>query len=552
MMTRIKTMFKSDEFKTGACIVVFISVLAGLFAPIDFYITNKDYFSFDGMDVVPFACLFTVAFLVAGMIAGSVICLISKKIAFVLEGMMLGISSALYIIGNYMVVDYGAMDGLVVHYEDFKIQGIVQTTTFIVVTLVMTMLTLVRKKDAVHKVFRFISLSITAILVFTLTVSIFIRGISKEPEYISTDKAEFDMSNNENLIVLILDTYDSSIFKGMLDEDYSKYASILEDFVYFPDTLSKYAATDLAFPNMVTGEIYKNEIPYGKYLIKAYNNSPFIEKMKNEGYDWGIYSSCRMPQDETISGAENVIKIRRTVSSHKKLAGYMYKFVGFRYLPQPLKHYCWFYPEDMRSDIESSGDDNITMFNANNYIFYDGIENIKVTKTAKAVKIIHLDGTHAPFSINADFSPSDGTTSIEDEGKGMMVLVDTFLKKLKEEDAYENSAIVILADHGYYGMRGNPLMLVKGVGEKHDFEVSDMPLSYDYLQEGYINLMDKRLAVESFAECATQEERIYLHYSWNKDLSDKAFANTITEYKVTGTADKEENYIKIKAYSAEE
>ena len=543
---------KKEVFKTGLCIALFVAVLVGLFAPLDFYMTNKAYFSFDGMDVVPFSVLITMSLVLGGGCVVAAISVIPKKIAMILEGLVLGSFVSLYIIGNFMVVNYGAMDGLIVHWEKYRTEGIMQVGCCIIVVIFMVSLSIFAGDKAL-KIYRYVSLFLMGVLLFTLCVSILTIGTKKDAEYITTDEKQFDLSADKNVIVLIVDTFDSGIFADMLSEDYNRYSSIVEDFVYYPDTSAMYAATDLALPHIVTGEKYYNEKTYGEYLNTAYEKSPLLDKIREEKYAFGLYTTCRMPQDDDVFKADNVRCIKRTVSSHRKLAGYLYKFIAFRYLPQPFKQYFWFYPEEMTSDIECTVDEDIHMYYDNNYLFYDGVSEINAEADEKTVKIYHIDGVHAPFSINSDFSPSDVETSIEDEGRGIFVMIDYFLDELKKKGIYDNSAIIIMSDHGYYNKRSNALFLAKGIGERHPFIIDDKENSFEYLQNIIINLMDGAYAEKAVGTCADATKgRKFLFYSWDKDLRDDSFADCITEYRIDGSLDREESYSVVNYYEAED
>ena len=65
-------------------------------------------------------------------------------------------------------------------------------------------------------------------------------------------------------------------------------------------------------------------------------------------------------------------------------------------------------------------------------------------------------------------------------------MTNEYIKRLKENGAYDNSVIIVMADHGNTDLndaddmlvRANPMFLVKGINEHHAFEKSDKPLSY--------------------------------------------------------------------------
>lgn len=482
---------KKSFIKNGIFMVLFFDILVSIFAPIEFYITNKAYFFFSGKELLPFAFILFFVFLIGGSVFVFLLSFLNQKISAPIIALLMGITTALYIIGNFMVVNYGAMDGLIPRWERFTKEGIIQTATAIAIPVIFVLIAiLIKNKEKVMKGFGTLALCLSGVLIFTLISIMITTGIDKDPEYIITRKGEFDLSKEQNVIIFILDTYDSKLMDDMLKADHDKYSQMLSDFTYYPDTSSMYAATELALPHIITGISYHNEQTYGDYLKYAFNNSKLLDYLSDNDYSTGLFTICRMPQEESSLRFDNVQYIKRTVSSHRRLEGYMYKFLGFRYMPQPLKKYFWFYPDEMRSEIESSTDESIVLYGDNNYDFDSSLNGINTSNEKKTFRLYHIDGVHPPFSISADFSPSGSVTSIEEEAYGIMYVVDHLLTLLKENGIYDNSAIVIMADHGYFDERSNPLFMVKGVGESHPLEISDKPLSYDYLQDILINLCE--------------------------------------------------------------
>ena len=195
----------------------FFDFLLSIFAPLEFYITNKAYFFFSGIELIPFAILLFLAVLIAGAI---IIFLLSKtdlKISTPLTCTVTGIVFALYIIGNFMVVDYGAMDGLIPRWERFQKEGILQTAVFVVIPLVSLILSfIIKNKEKVLKAYGGLSVCLLLVLILTLVSILITTGLKKDPEYIVTSDHEFELSKDQNVIVFIIDTYDSKIFDDML------------------------------------------------------------------------------------------------------------------------------------------------------------------------------------------------------------------------------------------------------------------------------------------------------------------------------------------------
>ena len=521
----------------------FFAFMMCLFAPLEFYLSNKGYFFFSGTEIIPFGVLATLATFVIGSLITFVLHYFFKKAIIPLAGVVFGLVLSLYIQGNYIVVDYGALDGNEINWSDFKTQGIISAALFIVVTGVCVLIACKVNRTKFFKAIQMISICLVLVQCVTImTLMLQKGGLKKEAKYLATQDEEFNLSPEENILVLVLDTFDSKAFSNIMEQDESgKYKEMLKDFTYYPDTSAAYSATDLAVPNILTGDQYQNEVTYGEFLNRAYANSPFITRLNKEDWFCGVYSECMAPQNEnTAKNINNYLKLERTVSSHRRLAEFMYKFVGFRYLPQPLKQYCWFYPEDVKSSLECTVDDTKTLCSDSNFIFYDQIPEIKADSDKKVFHFYHLEGTHPPFTINADFQPSNQELTIEDEGKAMMVLIDSFLAKLKEENVYDNSNIIIMADHGHYDMRYNPLFMVKRENTSSEFTVDNKPLSYFNLQDFFLGLMDGKSNDEIWGN--EPKDRLFYFYSWHFALDEDLYCTDLDEYKVTGKADLKGSY----------
>lgn len=99
-------------------------------------------------------------------------------------------------------------------------------------------------------------------------------------------------------------------------------------------------------------------------------------------------------------------------------------------------------------------------------------------------------------------------------------VIGQFLDKLKQSDLYDNSVIIVMADHGFDPQnevsaydRQNPLFLVKGVGESHPLQTSLVPAAYEDLQDAYVRLMDGAAgdAIFPYQE-GEKRERRYIFY----------------------------------------
>lgn len=518
---------------------LFFSFMASVFAPLELYLSNKEYFFFEGQELLKYILVLFICLLIGVIFFFYILKLFNYKIYLYLISIFWGCTVSLYIQGNFVLTDYGVMDGSEINWADFRVQGFISVMIFVIMIMISIIFSHKLSNDTWNKIMRVTSLCIVLIQIVTLVTLLFSKGgLKKSSEYVATNKGELQFSSDENIIILILDTFDSHAFYNIINgEDSEKYKGMLTDFVYYPDTLGNFPATDLALPFLITGTQYENQSTYGDYLEDAFENSPFLNRMNNENWDCGIYTTSLVPQGDVAGTIYNFVKTKKTVSSHRRLVEYMYKLVGFRYLPQPLKKYCWFYPDDIKTNLEVAvGEDGL--FDDSNRNFYERIPEMTASAPGKIFHMYHLEGTHPPFSINEEMEYTNDDLGIETEGKGVLKMVDAFLAKLKQENIYDKSSIFIMSDHGYQDLRQAPLLLVKGKGDEHGLCIKEAPVSFYDLQDAYLRVMDGEIHGDKIINVPddAKRKRVYHFNDWDKHLNLGSYCKDIIEYETTSNA----------------
>ena len=99
--------------------------------------------------------------------------------------------------------------------------------------------------------------------------------ISDLKRYKIDSSNKFVFSKENNVIILMLDTFQSDVFQEIIVEDES-YKDIFEGFIYYRDTLCGFPTTIASAPNFLTGQYFDNSISYPEFLKKAYLSSNSI------------------------------------------------------------------------------------------------------------------------------------------------------------------------------------------------------------------------------------------------------------------------------------
>lgn len=526
--------------------LLFVGFMLFLFAPLEIFFSNNSDLWFTVYDFVGYLLIGFIAYLVLIVIAEFIAAKKIPKAWDVIVYLIFLLGIAFYLQGNFFVVNYGQLDGQPIDWTQYKVEGVLSVSIFVVITVAGMLLLKKFGMEKIKKVTHTIAVCLILVQLVTLiTVSLSNDGFSKKENYVVTTENEWEYSTGKNFNILVLDAFDSQVFNDLLQgECKEEIEGLFKDFTYYRNTTSVYTGTDFSIPQILTGEKYLNEELYGDYLENAYLESPMLNELQEKDYKLNIYQNVQVPQGEIINEVANWKKTKISVSSHRRLLGYLYKLVGFRYLPQPLKEFCWFYSDDMDDmkclnyyDDTSEMNNTLESYNWSNKLFYENIENLTATDEQNIFHFYHLKGLHVIRNLDQNFNETEDA-SLEETAKAMFKMLNRYFDKLKEEGIYDNSVIIIMADHGAKGYPVVwPLLMVKGFGEEHDFSVSDSPVSYADLQNGYHNLLNETNTDNIFEVEDEKRIRYFYQADWiGRPLGNSDYSEDFVEYSVTGDA----------------
>lgn len=536
-MTNNNSPMKKVNIKINFLIAFTVSFFVFVFAPMEMYFSSKDYFFFGGMEILKYTLCFG---MLAFAIISFVIIVIELRnatvwkyvISFVVATFLL-----FYFQGNFWLVNYGALDGEKVDWSKYYIEGVIDSLLWISVWIMAIVITHKIAWKKIENLYKNVCICVLLIQSVTL-ITLFVNndGINKTPEYLSTNEYEFEYSRDNNLIVIMLDSFDATVLSEIINgEDGEIYRDILTDFTFYPDTTGMYSYTALAVPYILTGDEYLNDMTYGEYLEQAYSQAPVLNKAKDNNWRIGIYNVTTLPQTECTMIAENVKLVHNTASSHRRLLKYFYKLIAYKYMPQVFKQYFWFYPDEMISGLIDN-EANVTIFSEDNFVFRNNFrEGISGDSAQPTFRFYTLFGAHQPYHTTEEFEYSDEETDVYQTSKGILKMVDEYLDELREADVYDNSNIVILADHGTYN-RVNPMYMVKYAGNEDNFSISDIAFSYSVLScllESFIGGRNKE-DIEKIMMESVPEKRRFLAYRHSSGFGYNTYFEDIEECVVSG------------------
>ena len=501
--------------------VVLACFLVLLYGPIEIYSANVDGFSYDIFDLL---VMMSAAFFFVAALA-YVICLLlckgPEKLVLFLSALSMSIFLALYILGNFFSANLPPLDGTVVDWHLYDGQRFISVIVCVLSLSLFFALLFFLKKDKFQKASKYICALFGAMLLLSSVFTALSGSAARQKEDLSISSDHIlEMSSDKNFIILLLDSISADAFQTALEVSPS-YEQTFDGFTFFRNTVGAYPFTQQTIPFLFSGDWYENDESYYAYKINAYKNSPLFLSLEERNYRMSLYeedlpasSACLRIFDNAL--CSDTVRFRVPIEYIKM----QIKLAGLKYFPYDLKRFCIIAPDYLYANSQKKLNTD-SVFSWDNTLFYETVNNREIeTLPDKCFKFIHLCGAHQPFMLDADMNYIEDGTSYEDCVLASLKLTDAYLQKMKEADVFDNSVIIIMADHGYYeDARQNPVLLVKGIEEHHPFNISDAPLSYEDFLPACNQLLSGSASTAAFPwQAGDIRERRFLKYLfYNED-----------------------------------
>lgn len=511
--------------------------------PVVLYASSKNDLWFDFMTMIkPVTILFILSFSFLSIIY-TIIKILSKKdkVYNIILVISFIIYFASYVQGNYMLKDLPGLDGTTIVWTGFLAQNLI--TLFVWITLIVTYILTIKKYkfESVIKVSSKVTLVVFIMLLVSCTSTIFTtkKMFMKKYPILVTDMNYTNFSSDKNFIIFLADAVDSREFYKELER--SKYKDSYKDFTYYPDTTSYYLFTRDSIPQILSGIPNHNESEYYTYYNEALDNSPLLNTLLENKYDLNIYDH------ELIWTSEKGRNVKNSTEVSNKVKLYYFaknniKYVAYKYLPYCFKKYA---------KIENMNFNYSRNIDYTNSYSWDDIDNYNLILNSnptveqnKQFKFIHVNGSHPPYNIDEELNRvKEDKNGYNKEVAASIKLMSSYIELLKKNNVYDNSVIILIADHGYTGSKNtlnkvNPILLIKGFNETNKkMIISDKKISFIDLQDTFKELLDGKKNPDLFKNVPQNRVRKFIWYRFTKE-------NHMVEYKLDGHAWEGEKAVK--------
>ncbi|MDE6991266.1 MAG: LTA synthase family protein [Lachnospiraceae bacterium] len=491
-------------------------VMTGIYLPNELYLHNLEEFAGDHRTF--FAIMLACSLTAAVLIILAILLFVPRKLVRGAYLLFAGIGCAGYLQGMFLNGELSALNG---EEQVWQAQTVILNCVVWIAILAAAVIGGYRSR-AVRNVLKALCIYITLVQIVTLGWLVVTTDLSCESQNAAiTKEGALEVAAENNVLVFVLDNFDSEWFEAIYHED----GSILEplaDFTYYRNGTSQFAHTNPGIPYMLTGAAWDDGTE--DYFQSAYQDGSYLETIAAQGTDVRVYTELNLIGEtlwRQLGNYRDTLPVQydcaRTFWTMVRTS--LYKTAPF--LMKPLYEY---YTSDIKAMTYNENGWSID----NDKLFYDDLVKNKLTvsdEQQSAFRFYHMRGPHAPFYLTEDlkYEPTGRASTMESQGKGSLKVVYAYMEQLRALGRYDEATIIITADHGQGNILGTErysgqpdrtsrtLFLVKKPGEIHEsMVISEAPVSQAELVPSILDAFGLEYAAcgRTFEEIPVDEERV--------------------------------------------
>ncbi len=257
----------------------------------------------------------------------------------------------------------------------------------------------------------------------------------------------YRLSPDENVIVVLLDNFDSEFLTVLLEEN-PALADVFDGFTQFRDVAGVSTNTALAMPPIHAGRY----IPPGESIRQAYDRmvreESFLSALVRSGADAELVRPIRNICPEGVRCRSQTFIQPEEGGTGAAEWRTLSEIAAFRVAPHGLKPLlyrgsAWF------ASTHAAGDDN--------YVLHAFTERLRADAERPQARFIHLMSPHSPYNRTRDCAITRPDGSMRMMANNMRCALDgvaSMLAALREQGLYDGATILLVADHGTRGIGG--------------------------------------------------------------------------------------------------
>ena len=314
-----------------------------------------------------------------------------------------------------------------------------------------------------------------------------------------TKEGLFELADHNNVIVFVLDTYDTAFFQEALKQQ-PDLADELTGFTWFTNPTGSLIPTRYGVPFLITGEMPHYDEKWSHFLEQRYARSSFLSDLHEAGYSVNVYSNqLRIDTTSDSIATEYMLdKVDNIADTHdlavmdtQGMLKAALQIAMYRDLPWILKPRWWFETQDVSTtmlDETAQQEDDKAIYTLDDPKYFAELKERGLTIHARSevgeYRLIHMRGSHKQFSMdeNGDFV-GKGKSDVIRQSIGSMRIVEYYIQRMKDLGVYDDATIIITADHGTFehGLKTKTIYYMEKPSSP--FIIAKLPGTHEEMQE---------------------------------------------------------------------
>lgn len=375
--------------------------------------------------------------------------------------------------------------------------------------------------------------------------------------------AEF--SDKGNALVVLMDTMASDVFEEVVAKN-PHIAKALDGFIFYPDTVGASPTTFLALPTIHSGQPYRGGRPTAEFFNDTVKNHSVLTKVAEAGYRSILVNPIQnvCPNKVECLLADAAMRNKKSIVRSQGLE--ILDAMLFRLAPLGLKDATYNEGEWILQGLMEE-ERFVQSPIKHDYFLRDVAQAVTVSSGAPTLKFLHLMNTHPPYVFNqaCGYAGKQQDKNRENFSIQVKCSLDSFVKlleALKAKNLYDKTAVILLADHGNYGIEStrttitggpakvvgaaNPTFTIKPIGSKGEFRKGRGEI---YIGDFGATLCDllKVCSAETGATALSEpygRTRLFNYYRWKNEFWKSSTISGLTPYEIRGPVGREDNWVK--------
>ncbi len=527
------------------------------FGPLDIVNTNGAYLTFTAGDL--FWPLLGLSAL-GTLMSAALLALLPQRAGEAVRALLFALAFLFYIQGVFLGKELNALDGTQFRWQDDPAAAWGNLALWLAVAAALTALAL-RFRETAGLLIPVACLALLLAQGVALATT-WNPTADEGPNYQLDGSEQFVLSEQGNIIVITLDQVSPSLFEDVLALD-PALEEVFRDFTYYDNMAASYSLTFPSLCALLTGEKYDGSLPVKEYFQSAWHGDSaeyFYNTLHENGYIAKLYvesNYAALTAENMLGKAANVVEAGSLVVRWPLLQRALSMSL-YRYAPIMLKPLFCISTGQIVDVAEYRGAEKLCI----NTDFYPALleRGLQAQDGAKNFVWYHTKGAHFPNTVGYDGLPlaKEADNSAEsrlNQLHGYMVAVADYLQRLKDLGLYDDAAIILSADHGYYSDLQAVFLLKAPTQRQEAMSVSHAPIAQEDIPATILDLLgaDYSPLGRSVYDIAEDESRVRSTAVWGyiEDYPVVPWIGNIDQWDNTATGKEHYNVLAVIDYEGD-